>query len=50
MFENIRNSFKPEPLLLLIVLKSGLKRFCFKTAVDEGAISNSSQLEPLLIS
>jgi hypothetical protein len=47
-FENIRSSFKPEPMS--IVLESGPKRFGFKTVVDEGSISNSSQLEPLLIS
>jgi hypothetical protein len=47
MFKNIRSGFKPEPLL--IVLDSGPKRFSFKTAFDEGTISNGSQLEPLLI-
>jgi hypothetical protein len=47
-FKNIRKGFKPE--LLLIVLESGPKRFWLKIAIDEGTISSSSQLEPLLIS
>jgi hypothetical protein len=48
MFENILSSFGLKPLL--IVLESGPKRFWFQTATDEGIISNSSKLEPLLIS
>jgi hypothetical protein len=35
---------------LLIVLKSGPKRFWFQTTADEDIISSDSKLEPLLIS
>jgi hypothetical protein len=47
-FKNISTSFGLK--LLLIVLESGPKQFCFQTATDEGIISSSSKLEPLLIS
>jgi hypothetical protein len=46
-FETISNNSYLEPLL--IVLKSGPKRFWFKTTTDEGIISSGSKLELLLI-
>jgi hypothetical protein len=48
MFKNISSGYGLKPLL--IVLESRPKRFWFKTAADEGIISSSSKLEPLLIS
>jgi hypothetical protein len=47
-FKNISSSSGLK--LLLIVLESGPKQFCFQTTTDEGIISSSSKLEPLLIS
>jgi hypothetical protein len=45
-FETISSGSLLEPLL--IVLKSGPKRFWFKTAANGGIISNGSKLEPHL--
>jgi hypothetical protein len=47
-FEIISSGSDLKPLL--IVLKSGPKRFWFKTAPDECIISSGLKLEPLLIS
>jgi hypothetical protein len=47
-FKNINNGSSLKPML--IVLESGLMKFWFQTAADEGIISSGSKLEVLLIS